>query len=64
MKREIHIDVGDLVEKINFEPGDALYFIVPNPREEVNLILERFEVNLGFFLFLLLCIYSVIMRNN
>ncbi|VDD87971.1 unnamed protein product [Enterobius vermicularis] len=44
MKREIHIDVGDLVEKINFEPGDALYFIVPNPREEVNLILERMNL--------------------
>ncbi|VDN01294.1 unnamed protein product [Thelazia callipaeda] len=39
-KQEIIIDLVDNVEQ-GYEPGDAFYFIAPNPREEVNFILER-----------------------
>uniref|UniRef100_F1KY31 Methionine synthase reductase n=1 Tax=Ascaris suum TaxID=6253 RepID=F1KY31_ASCSU len=38
-KRELQIDLGD--QLIEYEPGDSFYFIVANPREEVNYILER-----------------------
>lgn len=40
-KRELQIDLGD--QLIEYEPGDSFYFIVANPREEVNYILERYR---------------------
>ncbi|MFH4974200.1 hypothetical protein AB6A40_000909 [Gnathostoma spinigerum] len=42
-KREIQIDLGEQWESTNlhYMPGDAFYFIVANPREEVNFILKR-----------------------
>uniref|UniRef100_A0A0N5ANG9 Methionine synthase reductase n=1 Tax=Syphacia muris TaxID=451379 RepID=A0A0N5ANG9_9BILA len=44
VKREIYVDIGDAITEIDYEPGDAFYFIVPNFREEVNLILERMNL--------------------
>ncbi|VDM30883.1 unnamed protein product [Toxocara canis] len=41
-KRELQIDLGD--HPFEYEPGDAIYFVVANPREEVNLILERMNL--------------------
>ncbi|CAJ0962742.1 unnamed protein product, partial [Mesorhabditis belari] len=40
-KREIIIDLGENLDNAKFEPGDAFYFLQPNPEEEVNFILER-----------------------
>uniref|UniRef100_A0A914ZRI6 Methionine synthase reductase n=1 Tax=Parascaris univalens TaxID=6257 RepID=A0A914ZRI6_PARUN len=41
-KRELQIDLGD--QEVQYEPGDAFYFVVANPREEVNYILERMNL--------------------
>uniref|UniRef100_A0A914VIP3 Methionine synthase reductase n=1 Tax=Plectus sambesii TaxID=2011161 RepID=A0A914VIP3_9BILA len=38
-KREIQIDISDT--GLEYQPGDAFYFIFPNPRQEVNYILQR-----------------------
>lgn len=39
-KREIVVDLEDNAE-INYEPGDAFYFTIPNAQEEVDFILGR-----------------------
>lgn len=44
VKREIQIDIAEAVDKVCYEPGDAFYFIAPNPREEVNFILEKMNL--------------------
>ena len=38
-KREIQIDITD--SQFEYWPGDAFYFLFPNPRQEVNYILQR-----------------------
>ncbi|EFP02164.1 CRE-TAG-165 protein [Caenorhabditis remanei] len=40
-KRMITVDFGDHAPSLQYEPGDAIYFCVPNPVEEVNFILKR-----------------------
>uniref|UniRef100_A0A1I7TA95 Methionine synthase reductase n=1 Tax=Caenorhabditis tropicalis TaxID=1561998 RepID=A0A1I7TA95_9PELO len=40
-KRMITVDFGDHAPKLQYEPGDAIYFCVPNPLAEVNFILKR-----------------------
>ncbi|CAD6195798.1 unnamed protein product [Caenorhabditis auriculariae] len=40
-KWEILIDLGESSSRLAYEPGDAMYFIVPNPEPEVNYILKR-----------------------
>ncbi|CAL2031066.1 unnamed protein product [Caenorhabditis brenneri] len=40
-KRMITVDFGDHAPSLQYEPGDALYFCVPNPAPEVNFILKR-----------------------
>lgn len=70
-KREIVIDLGGTVfmnfnylrknasehqAELPYEPGDAFYFITPNPAKEVNFILDR------FFLFFSLLLYNTSYR--
>ncbi|PIC43471.1 hypothetical protein B9Z55_004196 [Caenorhabditis nigoni] len=40
-KRMITVDFGDHAPSLQYEPGDAIYFCVPNPSAEVNFILKR-----------------------
>ncbi|CAA84637.1 Methionine synthase reductase [Caenorhabditis elegans] len=40
-KRMITVDFGDHAAELQYEPGDAIYFCVPNPALEVNFILKR-----------------------
>uniref|UniRef100_A0A8R1HV41 Methionine synthase reductase n=1 Tax=Caenorhabditis japonica TaxID=281687 RepID=A0A8R1HV41_CAEJA len=40
-KRMITVDFGENAKNLQYEPGDAIYFCVPNPAAEVNFILKR-----------------------
>ncbi|CAI2339692.1 unnamed protein product [Caenorhabditis sp. 36 PRJEB53466] len=40
-KRMITVDFGENSAELQYEPGDAIYFCVPNPLAEVNFILKR-----------------------
>lgn len=43
-KKEIQLDIGASADYLKYEPGDAFYFISPNPVDEVNFILERMNL--------------------
>ncbi|CAI5440678.1 unnamed protein product [Caenorhabditis angaria] len=43
-KREIILDLAENSQFLRYEPGDAMYIIVPNPEQEVNFILKRCAV--------------------
>uniref|UniRef100_A0A1I7XU96 Methionine synthase reductase n=1 Tax=Heterorhabditis bacteriophora TaxID=37862 RepID=A0A1I7XU96_HETBA len=43
-KREIIIDIGEHFSELPYEPGDAFYFITPNPTHEVNYLLHRMGI--------------------
>ncbi|EYB98386.1 hypothetical protein Y032_0131g1595 [Ancylostoma ceylanicum] len=40
-KHELVVDLGEHYSVLPYEPGDAFYFVVPNPAPEVNFILDR-----------------------
>ncbi|RCN28050.1 flavodoxin, partial [Ancylostoma caninum] len=40
-KHELVIDLREHFSVLPYEPGDAFYFVVPNPTPEVNFILDR-----------------------
>ncbi|CAJ0570942.1 unnamed protein product, partial [Mesorhabditis spiculigera] len=40
-KRELIIDLNAHWDQLSYSPGDAFYFLQPNPEAEVNFILER-----------------------
>ncbi|KAK6733270.1 hypothetical protein RB195_017177 [Necator americanus] len=40
-KYEFVVDLGEYFSVLPYEPGDAFYFVVPNPTPEVNFILDR-----------------------
>ncbi|CAJ0578195.1 unnamed protein product, partial [Mesorhabditis spiculigera] len=40
-KRELVIDLNAHWDQLSYSPGDAFYFLQPNPEAEVNFILER-----------------------
>ncbi|VDK81385.1 unnamed protein product [Cylicostephanus goldi] len=43
-KHELVIDLGVHYDTLPYEPGDAFYFVFPNPAAEVNFILHRMGV--------------------
>ncbi|KAJ1360129.1 FAD binding domain [Parelaphostrongylus tenuis] len=43
-KYELVLDFGDSLPHLSYEPGDAFYFVFPNPLSEVNFILKRMDL--------------------
>ncbi|CAJ0608653.1 unnamed protein product [Cylicocyclus nassatus] len=43
-KYELVIDLGAHFDVLHYEPGDAFYFVFPNPTPEVNFVLHRMGV--------------------